>query len=256
VSTTAVGRLRYQPQSRTGKRNGARWLVLSCDPDWFDLYAPQAVREAPPTWVLATDTERPVRDGRVPRGERLAILRPTLEPPEWGPHISVVRGEDIKRHRDLWGIAVRAGDVGERLEAAVAIANHHRRKAANLRAELPFIAARRVNDIAQMEAQVREALAVASDYDHEAAMARKALRDLRSRWHRTAAERGFPARFAPGAELGFKFEPSPRTNGHHWWFDVRCKALPDLREAFGLPRRAATRPHLSFAVREGCDGVR
>lgn len=250
---TATGRLRYSPLSNTHKRPNTGWLILDCGMDWYGLYAPPLQLQTDPRWGRVIDLERPVVDGRLGREVRLALIRPVLAEPRWGPHISVVRGDGPRKHVALWSHAIRIGDLEERLESVGAIAKHHRQKAENLEDVLPFIAPRRVNDIAQMRRQVHDALRIAEGYDQEAQEVQRTLSKSRRQWVSEATSRGVPVGFTPGTPIRFKFQFPPMTNGRHWWFRVECKTLEKVRGAFGLPRNPSTAFHLTFAVLEGCD---
>lgn len=75
-----------------------RWLFLDCGIGWYKMYQPeiQRILDAEGTWVQASDeARRGSHDrGRIP--DRLARLPSgLLQPPSWGPHVSIIRGESL-----------------------------------------------------------------------------------------------------------------------------------------------------------------
>lgn len=136
---TATGQLRYDPTVPGLPLNG-HWMVLSCDMDWHRMYVPDVERMAPGTWMLVADADRifdntyqgrpqqPVlrrfRKGGdyiehqvadpsslpnvfVDYTPHLGLVRPRFDPPAWGPHISIIRGEQPTRNQDIWDILAR-----------------------------------------------------------------------------------------------------------------------------------------------------
>jgi len=46
--------------------------------------------------------------------------------------------------------------------------------------------------------------------------------------------------------IHFDYEPGIETNGEYFWLKVKCDALLDLREAYGLPREPKFGLHLTI----------
>jgi len=109
----ATGYLQYGPSNPRLPRAGF-WSILRCDPDWFRLYAPQTLAEMAPDWVLAVDRDRIFEGRRVDYSPHLALIRPPLQEPAWGPHISITRNERPNLHLDVWDLAVRIEDLQQR----------------------------------------------------------------------------------------------------------------------------------------------
>jgi len=247
---TAVGHLRYGPRSHTVQRRSGWWLLLVCDRDWFRRYAPMAQAELPPQWVTAVDRER-LSGGHATDDPRLAVLRPTLMEPAWKPHICGVRRERPKRHLDLWELSMAVGDAMDEKTHLIESAKYLRAKADTLLADAR--ATTKVKHAAKARAEAQDALRVAGKRDADLPGVRRQIRKLQRRWMELARKRSVSVRFEPGRQVEFNYDPSPRSNGKHWWFDVECDLLLDLREVFGLRRRIYPDLHLTFAVREGCD---
>lgn len=101
---TATGFLTYDPAAFTVRRK-AWWCILECGSGWFWWYKPQLLQELPGEWMWAVDRDRVFEGGtgsRVDKTPHLALVRPTLSPPAWGPHISIMRGEKPRRNLDVW----------------------------------------------------------------------------------------------------------------------------------------------------------
>ena len=98
---TAVGHIRYNPSAASVQRK-AWWCILFCGSGWYWWLSPQLRRELPGEWMMAVDRSRVFEGQRVDRDPRLALVRPTLQPPAWGPHISVFRGEKPQKNRNQW----------------------------------------------------------------------------------------------------------------------------------------------------------
>jgi hypothetical protein len=252
--STATGHLRYGPQSHTLKRRSGWWLLIICDRDWYEHYAPLARREISPEWVMAVDRRRATESADP--DPRLAVCRPWLCEPAWAPHICCVRRERPKRHLDVWNLGIEVGDLMDEEVHLIESAKYLRAKADNLRAEIAHtdgtqrVKAKRIK---RMEAELQDALRVADLRDKDLPRVRRNMRRLQRQWLQLAAEKGVPVAFEPGAEIEFWFDPSPRTNGKHWWFDVKCQALHDVRVAYGLRPTVYPAPHLTFAVKEGLE---
>jgi len=235
---SAVGHLRYGPSSVSVPRKGY-WLVLECDRDWFHWHGSAAQRSLPPQFICGP--------GDTPK---MGITRPTLCPPAWGPHISIVRGERPKNHTPVWDLAVRAGDVRDqavsRREAARAI----REKLVHLQAALDNTVKPKARQ--ELEATIPALLRQANGLETDSR--RTFQRDLpaaQANWRQAATSAGVPHWLAPGVPIEFEYDPVPRTSGHHWWFMVTCEALLDLREVYGIRRAPRVPLHLTFAVHEG-----
>lgn len=246
---TAVGHLRYGPQSHTLQRRSGWWLLIICESDWYEYYAPLAQAELPPEWVKAVDRTRAV--GAADPEPRLAILRPYLMEPAWKPHICCVRRERPKQHQDLWELGIKIGDLMDDEVHRIESAKYLRQKAANLDAQI--LTHTMPKRIRRLEKERDDALRVAVLRDADLPQIRKHLRHARRNWLQMAAACGVSVAFEPGAEIEFEFDESPRSNGRHWWFDVRCDALHAVRKAFGLRPTVYPAPHLTFAVREGLE---
>jgi len=246
---TATGHLRYGPQSHTVKRRSGWWLLIICESDWYEYYAPLAQAELPPEWVKAVDRRRAT--GSADPEPRLAVLRPYLLEPAWKPHICCVRRERPKRHVDLWELGIKIGDLMDDEVHRIESAKYLRAKAANLEEQL--ITNRKPTRANRLRKEIDSALRTAEARDADLPRIRRLLGHARRNWLQMAAAKGVSVAFEPGAEIEFEFNESPRSNGRHWWFDVRCGALHAVRKAFGLRPKVYPAPHLTFAVREGLE---
>lgn len=246
---TAVGRLRYGPQSPSLPRKGW-WLLLECDRDWFRRYAPEAQRELPPQFVEVVDRDRVFEGRHVDDAPRLGIYRPALLEPAWRPHISIARNERPKMNLDLWNMAVQAGDLLDDEEHAIESAKYLRDKATRLQAELALVDPGKAKHIRKMQAEIDDALRVAATRDRKLHAVRAAIPKALDAWRVEAERRGLPPRLGPGSRVEFAWNECPRSSGHHWWFDVICETLLDLREVYGLRRGPRLPLHLTFAVAE------
>lgn len=101
--TTAIGWLRFDPKADSVESK-PWWLILQCDRGWYHLYEPWMRRYMPGEWKRVVDNDRLMPDRQtVDREPRLALVH-RFDPPAWGPHISVIRGEPIpRRFRKDWG---------------------------------------------------------------------------------------------------------------------------------------------------------
>jgi hypothetical protein len=46
--------------------------------------------------------------------------------------------------------------------------------------------------------------------------------------------------------VGFSYNPNVRTNGNHWWMNVQCEQIEQLRIELGLPRDSHFNLHLTI----------
>jgi len=65
------------------------WMILDAGPDWFAMYERWMLRQGGGQWV---------KD----RHGKLQWRNHTLQPPALGPHISVIRGDALRRNKDAW----------------------------------------------------------------------------------------------------------------------------------------------------------
>lgn len=115
-------------------------MILTCDRDWHRMYIPDVQRLSPGEWMMVADADRAfdntyqgrprqplIRKFRkggdytehqvvephdlptvfVDYTPHLGLVRPRFMPPAWGPHISVIRGEQPTQNRDIWDLMVR-----------------------------------------------------------------------------------------------------------------------------------------------------
>lgn len=95
---TAIGRLHYDP---TGAgRPEPWWLILRCDGDWFRKLERDIRGKMPRTWKLVSDPARNV--GKQVDPPHLAAVG-KIVPPNWGCHITVLRGDEPSKNKHLWG---------------------------------------------------------------------------------------------------------------------------------------------------------
>jgi hypothetical protein len=214
---TATGQIRYGPQSHTVKRRSGWWLLLVCDRDWFRRYAPLVQSEMPAKWVTATDPQRRAGTHAEPES-RLAVLRPTLLEPAWRPHICAVRRERPKRHRELWELAIKVGDAVDEETHLIESAKYLRHKAELL--DIARCCTGSPKERLRVKGDKQDALRAAQDRDARLPAVRREIRRLRRRWLTLAVESKVSLRFEPGVEVEFEYDPNPKTNGKHWWFDV------------------------------------
>lgn len=159
---TATGHLRYDPKAPSVAWK-PWWCILACGSGWFWRLAPELRNTLEGDWKYVVDRDRVFEGRLVDRTPHLALVKPQMSPPAWGPHISVFRGERPRLNKDAW-----KGGRG------------------------PF-------------------------------------------------HNGDTFEFLVDVER-------PQTNGHHWFFPVKCSLLGDLREFYGLPRKPRVPFHLTFAI--------
>jgi len=244
-------------------------LAIICESDWYEHYAPLARAELPPRFVQAVDQNRLIRGiwdyntGDLIRETRrnvsprpdprahLGVYRETLLEPAWKPHICCVRRERPKRHVDLWELGIQVGDLIDEEVRCIDSSRYLRTKAAILTEELQTNTRPKI--LRRIEKDIADALRGANYRDRDLPRVRRDLRKARRQWLKMASKRRVSVAFEPGAEIAFEFHESPRTNGRHWWFDVRCNALHAVRKAFGLRPKVYPAPHLTFAVKDGLE---
>jgi len=134
------------------------WAILECDMGWYHLYKYWLRSNLPREWRMVVDADRAYAgvDNRKFKIEPKLALVGRVDPPAWGPHISIIRGERLPDSR-AW---------------------------------------RR--------------------YD--------------------------------GTVVRFSYNPELRYNDNHFWLDVQCNQLLDLREELGLRREPRVQLHLTMAV--------
>jgi hypothetical protein len=159
---TATGVLVFDPVS-DGVRSKPWYAIVRCDEGWFRLYEHWMSFNGPTRWAKVTDDARVFGGQFVDRTPRLALVREGFQRPAWGPHITVVRGEQpMGQGRNLWGTA-------------------------------------------------------------------------------------YPR------PLVFTFDPELRTNGKHWWINIECPEILDIRYKLGLRPEPRVRLHLTVGVVPGAD---
>ena len=81
-------------------RVDGRWAYLDCGMGWYHYCLPELERRlwADGRWVMVRDEARRGSHDRGPISPRLAYVPDgVVQPPTWGPHISIVRGENLTR---------------------------------------------------------------------------------------------------------------------------------------------------------------
>jgi hypothetical protein len=245
----AIGTLRFGPRGTTVPRKG-RWLILECDHDWFDLYAPQVHRELPGRWASVVDSDRATAHEKVEA--RLGLVKPGFQIPSWGPHISTVRGFDKpSAHRDLWDLGVDLGDVRQEMVSMVESRKFHAAKVASLTAELIKSAAAKPKYRKPVEdALQRSQEAVEERTTRMVRLTRKETRLVAVLKGMTEAQ-GLPDYVLPGAKVQFGFDPDIKLIREYWFLDVKCRTLGSIRHFFGLDPRPRVPFHLTVAVTSG-----
>jgi hypothetical protein len=180
-------------------------------------------------------------------------MRPTLIEPAWKPHISVVRREKPRKHLDIWELAIECGDLMDERTYLVESAYYLRSKADTIERELALTDHSKVKHIELAWKEIRDARRTAEKRDNALRRMRGRILPALERWRRLADKHGLPKGIGPNERALFRFDVNPGTNGRHWWFDVECELLHEIREVFGLRPSPHVRFHLTFAVREGCD---
>jgi len=124
MSTTPVGRIRYDPRAETVKfRPG--WAVLSVGTGWFHLYDHWLQRGIPGAWRNVIDEDRVFRGQDVDRAPRLGLVRQRLQMPAWGPHITLVRGTRPRRNQKDWGRFWQGRDITFEYDPTPVTNGHH-----------------------------------------------------------------------------------------------------------------------------------
>lgn len=54
-----------------------------------------------------------------------------------------------------------------------------------------------------------------------------------------------------GRTVSFLYGPELQTNGKHFWFNVECEEMKDMRESIGLPREPWFPLHITVGVMPG-----
>jgi len=100
-SASAAGWLSFDPEAKSIVKK-PWWVILQCDRDWFYLYKDYLEKHGPTRWANVVDLDR--RTGHIiDRTPRLGVLT-DFKVPAWGPHISVIRGEQPpEEHQARWG---------------------------------------------------------------------------------------------------------------------------------------------------------
>lgn len=96
---TATGHLRYDPRGG-GTAFLPWWLLVQCDDDWFRRLERDIRGKMPRCWRMVLDPARNV--GKETAPPHLA-LPGKIVPPNWGPHIAVLRGDKPPKKERWWG---------------------------------------------------------------------------------------------------------------------------------------------------------
>ena len=257
-----TGHLRLDPNGLTGAvRAGRRqnWAVLFCDPGWYGMNLALAKEHLPGRWGTARDGLRP-RVGAVGEGgggsqldltPKLVFIKPMPEMPAWGPHVSLIRGEAPRLNLDVWAtrsaVTMREQEL-ERLDqqvAAMVIARDNLvdtidgtapSKREKFRREQQALLQQKNVDIGRAQSARPHVLA--------------RLREAENRWNDIDQER-FPAGLRPARPLTFEVTSALQTGTTHWWYEIHCAAIEDLRSFFGLAPLPRIPLHLTVGVMPG-----
>ena len=247
MSTTASGVLRYGPTAETVDR-APWWMILHCGPDWFHLYSQWMTEHSEGRWAHVVDPARIFRGQDVDREPRLALLRPVYEPPAWGPHISIMRGEKPLKNLDLWVLQRKIGDAQWGEGRAATRLKRMVETLAELKAQCESASKKQIHSL---KGQIRGLETKISKQRRwrqgNKSILQRLLGELQDRRGR------MPSGLDSGMEIEFTYEPSPRTKSflHHWWLDVRSEELENIREFYGLPREPKVPFHLTLGIESG-----
>lgn len=218
------GTLKFEPNGAAGSGRRRGWVILVADRDWYAYVRSLSRHNTDGRWVTAVDRSRMLPGLGSPRPDmrrRLAWLREVPDPPAWGPHISIVRGETPRVEAPTWRLLAEITEASDRLAWS-------RREIETLTAA-PEPPADEIGRHRRRIAEQGERLARAME-----------------RWDRVRA----PGFLEPGVGVRFSVTSVLRGGWDHWFYDVRCPDALALREHFGLgmPRVPL---HLTVAVMGG-----
>lgn len=244
----ATGTFRYGPDSPTVPRRGF-WAILACDWDWFNLYGRWAEQAQRCRWARVIDLDRVFNGQYVDSQPRLGIIRPALQPPAWGPHISIVRGERPTQHLDLWNLGVELGDRQSECSRLVCAVEQRIEKISILEAAMqnsmkPKFRSETEAQIANLQKEIRRLS------NREKTLRETHLPQMQRDWLSVANPVGVS--FVPGGNIPFDFTEM-HSDGNHWWFDVQAPILSEFRKTFGLSPMPSLPFHLTFAVKDGTE---
>jgi hypothetical protein len=198
--------------------------------------------------MQTVDRDRASLDARGKVDPRLGLVKPTFQEPAWGPHVSIVRGERVRDHLDVWDLGVELGDVLEEIISMVESRKHYEAKAAEFSAQVAAMGPGvRPKYRAAQEASLTDMQTKVADRTRRLARLERDEARLVARWKAL----GLPDYLTPGGKVQFGFDPDIKLARTHWYLDVKCRTLGRVREFYGLPARLPVRPHLTVGVTGG-----
>lgn len=248
---TANGRLLFEPRGLHGSVPRSRgWAVIETSLDWYNLVAEDARLLLRGSWQMVLDPERAPGGHRRDVGitPRPAFVRPRVQLPAWGPHISISRGERARKNRDQWDLLVERTKHLLNRDASIYFLGEQRARKASNHAMLQEVEnkggthARKARDryrkvIAECDRAIRYHVKRVRAADREVPRIEDRLRS-----------KGAPEfLFEP---FTFTFDPADM----RWWrkhfaVNVECPRALEVRGHFGMSRRTKQPLHMTMVVK-------
>lgn len=246
ATITATGRLLIEPKGRFGSVPSSRgWAVIEASMDWYNLTANDARSLLPGVWRMVMDSARGEPKGSAT--PRLAVVRPQVQPPAWGPHVSVSRGEQVSRNHAVWGLLrQRSEHIVNRDAATYFLSEAISKKEANIRAREQVGGTGKHADAAraQCDAAIREADTLVQRHTRTIATADAEVPRLEALLDRARAPTFLTQPFV------FTFDPtSMQWFRDHFAANVACSDAREVRLFFGMPRTPRVPFHLTMVVK-------
>lgn len=245
-------------------------MVLSCDQDWHDMCAREVEHRIPGKWMFVADADRVFSEAYHGRPQRplirkankgggyserqvtaahelptmfidytphLGLVRPRFDPPAWGPHISMCRGEQPQKNQQVWDAQAR---LGAAVQAVLFLRSAQAQQAEKTEAYATTATG----------PKERQNLVVMQDHSRQLTgrltQAEKTWAQLRDR-----VDTRVPEFLREDATVEFEFEPDLRLGHTHWYLKVRCPQVPGIRRFYGLTDYPKVPLHLTVGVVSG-----
>lgn len=221
MQVQAQGRLHYEPHAKHSHVPPTKgWGVLVCDDDWYHhWYHDLCQQVGEGRWVLS--------------GGKTLRQVPNIQIPAWGPHISITRGEKIRRNKALWQEGVALSKTLSAISSTLWKRKGHQEALDNL-----YAAKRTKVNQRDIDSRLRRIQASGS-YLKQLGEKKRGMQEAWSG----------PQWTLPDSPFSFTIDPdSLRLRGTHIWCAAQCPKVAEFRELFGLNPHPPAPLHLTLGV--------